>query len=90
MVRTSDEVGEARSELRSNGAAVAFMVELLRCAAMLRERTSVLVPMEGNDRTFSIRPGDNCAYIYRFGVGGKAGRIRMAFSSNKWGALHSR
>ena len=43
MVRTRDEVSGARSGLRSDGAAVALMVELLSCGVMLPEHTSVLV-----------------------------------------------
>ena len=45
VVRTRDEASGARSGLRSDGAAVALMVELLSCGAMPPEHTSVLVPV---------------------------------------------
>ena len=45
VVRTRDEVSGTRSGLRSDGAAVALMVKLLSCNAMLPEHTSVLVPV---------------------------------------------
>ena len=45
VVRTRDEASGVGSGLRSDGAAVALMVELLSCGAMLPEHTSVLVPV---------------------------------------------
>ena len=41
VVRTRDDVSGARSELRSDGAAVTLMAELLSCGAMLPEHNSM-------------------------------------------------
>ena len=43
----------------------------------------------GEGRYLALRPGDKCAQIDRFGVGGETGEIRMAFSS-RWGGLCTR
>ena len=45
--RTRDEASGARSGLRSDGTAVALMVELLSCGSMLPKHTSVLVLVTG-------------------------------------------
>ena len=45
VVRERDEVSGARSGMRSDGAAVALMVELLSLGAMLPDDTSVFVPV---------------------------------------------